>query len=251
MEESRRVFKFEGEADEYFHLWMARTEAALQDKEAWSVVETDVFGTSSETNTLSENSKKTIAKARAVIMQGLGDNPLRLCLQERGNPDSMWKLLKDRYDVVNVATKVQLHYQLARLSYSNQTMSIYIDQFQTIFNKQAGIGSLLDEDTKVATLLASFGDNSESPYGQLVTALQTGENSVSWNTATARLLQEFHEKSMSATTVGDRNGGSSMALNTRQRKRFYTAIFENTAKWKKKIERRRCFECKEVGHIAR
>ena len=56
MGESRRVLKFEGEADEDFHLWMARTEAALQEKEARSVVETDVVGTSSETNTLGENS---------------------------------------------------------------------------------------------------------------------------------------------------------------------------------------------------
>ena len=148
-------------------------------------------------------------------------------------------------------SKVQLHYQLARLPYSNQTMSIYIDQFQTIFHKLADISSLVDDDAKVSTLLASFGDKSKSPYGQLVTALQTGENSVSWNTPTARLLQEFHEKSMSATTVGDRNGGSSMALDTRQRKKLYTAIFENKTKGKKKIEMRRCFECQEVGHIAR
>lgn len=117
MEESRRVFKFEGEPDEDFHLWMARTEAALQDKEVWNVVEADVIGNADADVPLSDEIQKNVAKARAVIMQGLGDNPLRLCLNDRENPHAMWNLLKDRYAVVNVATKVQLHYQLARLSY--------------------------------------------------------------------------------------------------------------------------------------
>ena len=158
MEQSRRIFKFEGEPDENFHLWMARTEAALQAKKAWNVVENDIVGTADASILLIEEVKKNVAKSRAVIMQGLGDNPLRLFLQERENPHIMWNILKERYAVVNVATKVQLHYQLDRLNYSNQTMSVYIDQFQTIFNKMAAVGSTVDDDTKVATLLASFGD---------------------------------------------------------------------------------------------
>ena len=219
MEQSRRIFKFEGEPDEDFHLWMARTEAALQDKEVWNVVENDVVGTADASTPLSEEVKKNVAKSRAVIMQGLGDNPLRLCLQERENPHVMWNLLEERYVVVNVATKVQIHYQLARLSHSNQTMSVYFDQFQTIFNKMAGVGSTVDNDTNVATRLAPFGDKSKSLYGKLVTALQTNGTVVSWNTATARLLQEFNEKTMSSSPLGGSGTGGSMALNTRFRKK--------------------------------
>ena len=98
--------------------------------------------------------------------------------------------MKERYAVVNVDTKVQLQYQMARLGYSNQSMSGFIDQFQTIFNKLAAIRSPVDDDTKVATVLASFGDKSKFPYGQLLTALQATDSLISWNMTTAKLLQE-------------------------------------------------------------
>lgn len=130
-------------------------------------------------------------------------------------------------------------------------MSVYIDLFQTIFNKLAGIGSTVDDDTKVATLLASFGDKSKSPYGQLVTALQTTGTAVSWNTATARLLQEFNEKSINGSLGGGSGAGGSMALNTRHRKKYFGPKKEYPPKWKKKVEKRRCFECRQLGHIAR
>ena len=44
MEESRRIFKLEGEPEEDFNLWIARAEAALQDKDAWDVVKSDMVG---------------------------------------------------------------------------------------------------------------------------------------------------------------------------------------------------------------
>ena len=251
MEESRRIFKFEGEPQEDFNLWMARTEAALQDKDAWDVVENDVVGNATQTGEFSDEEKKTVAKASAVIMQGLGDNPLRLCLQERENPHAMWNLLKERYAVVNVATKVQLQYQMARLCYNNQAMSAYIDQFQTIFNKLAAIGSPVDDDTKVATLLASFGDKSKSPYGQLVTALQATDTAVSWNATTARLLQEYYERSLTATHPQGRDTEPTMALNVRHRKKHFQGKGEHPKPWKKRGEKRRCYECKEIGHLAR
>ena len=251
MEESRRIFKFEGEPEEDFNLWMARTEAALQDKGAWDVVESDTVGNATVGNPLSDEVTKTVAKARAVIMQGLGDSPIRLCLQNKDNPHAMWKLLKERYAVVNVATKVQLQYQMARLGYSNQSMSVYIDQFQTIFNKLAAIGSPVNDDTKVATLLASFGDKTKSPYGQLVTALQATDSVISWNMTTARLLQEYSEISLSTVQPMSSGAESSMALNVRHGKKYPYSKADHPKQWKKRVEKRRCFNCKEIGHIAR
>ena len=142
---------------------MAATSAALQDKDEWYVVESDMV---TQGGDLSGEKKKTVAKARAVVMQGLDDSPSCICLQEKRNPHAMWNQLNERYVVVNVATNVQLQYQIAGLSYNNQTMSVYIDQFQTLFKTLAAIGSAVDDDTKVATLLAPFGDKWKSPYGQ-------------------------------------------------------------------------------------
>lgn len=52
--------------------------------------------------------KLSIAKARAVIIQGLGDKPLRLCYREKENRFKMWERLRNRYDMCNIVTRVQL-----------------------------------------------------------------------------------------------------------------------------------------------
>ena len=43
MEENKRVYKFEGDLTEYFHVWAARTEAALEAKDLMFVVTTDII----------------------------------------------------------------------------------------------------------------------------------------------------------------------------------------------------------------
>ena len=68
MEDKLKIYKFDGESGEYVQLWGARTEAVLEDKEAWSVVAEDVVGNAPEP--FYEVTSKAIAKARATIMQG-------------------------------------------------------------------------------------------------------------------------------------------------------------------------------------
>ena len=67
---------------------------------------TDVVGNLTE-NLSSETAQK-VAKARSLIMQGLGNQPLRLCLGTKDNPFRMWEIIQQRYALVNVATRVQL-----------------------------------------------------------------------------------------------------------------------------------------------
>ena len=74
MEDSKRVHKFFGRSGEDYHLWSARTEAALEAKGVLHVVVSDVF----VSGDLAEDTVKAIATARAVLIQGLGDRPLRL-----------------------------------------------------------------------------------------------------------------------------------------------------------------------------
>lgn len=69
-----------------------------------------------------------LAKARALIMQGLDAKPLRMCIPEKDNPFEMWKRLHDRYAVSNVATRVQLQMKLNRLRYTDQIMTDFVDQ---------------------------------------------------------------------------------------------------------------------------
>ena len=169
MEYNCKIYNFDGELGEDFQLWSARAEAVLEDKQAWSPFAEVVVGNAPEP--FGEDISKATAKSKATIMQGLGDNPLRVCLHERNNPYRMLKILNDRYVVVNVALTVQVQYQLSWLVYGNQKMTSFVDQFQTIFNRLAGINSAIPQDMQVANLLAISGDKSKLPFGHVVEAL--------------------------------------------------------------------------------
>lgn len=75
MEDNKKVYKFYGKPGEDYHLWCARTDAALAGKDALDVVISDVLN---QTGELSDEFRKKIATARAIVIQGLGDRPLRL-----------------------------------------------------------------------------------------------------------------------------------------------------------------------------
>lgn len=95
---------------------------------------------------LSEDQKKDIAVARAVLIQGMGDRTLRLCMSAKEDPFSMWLRLRERYAVSNIATKVQLQSKLSRRNYSGQPIQDYIDAFEEIFNCLSAMDSDVSED---------------------------------------------------------------------------------------------------------
>ena len=80
-----------------------------------------------------------VAKARALIMQGLDVKPLRMCLSEKDNPFEIWKSLCEMYAVSNICTQVQLQMKLNRLRYKDQIMSDFVDQYAEIFNRVGGM----------------------------------------------------------------------------------------------------------------
>ena len=178
MEDSKRFFKFAGKPGEDFEVWATRTEAALQAREVYSVVESDVVGNAEDD--LDPDTLVTIAKARALIMQGLEEKPLRACMSEKQNPYRMWKCLRERYAVANVSTQVQLQMKLNRFRYSEQSMSDFIDGFEEVFNRLEGMNSPYPEQMQVALFLSSFGEKSKSPYGPVVAALQTSPQTLTW-----------------------------------------------------------------------
>ena len=120
---------------------------------------------------MTDEQKLAVTKARAMLIQGLGDKPLRLCPSERENPEKMWTRLRDRYAISNLVTRVQLHTKLSRFSYSGQPMVDYIDDFEEVFNHLSALESPVSEPMQVGMVLASFGDKSKSAYGQVVASL--------------------------------------------------------------------------------
>ena len=78
------------------------------------------------------------------------------------------------------------------MTYEGQSRPDFVDTFEEIFNRLAVEGEI-SQEMQIAMLLASFGDKTKSPYGHIVASLQSVQESLSWETVTARLLQEYEE----------------------------------------------------------
>lgn len=62
--------------------------------------------------------------------------------------------LKERYAVSNVVTRVQLFSRINRLRYDGQIMADYVDAFEELYNRLEGMNCTIEENVRVATLLA-------------------------------------------------------------------------------------------------
>ena len=251
MEDSKRIYKFYGKPREDFSLWCARPEAALAAKEVLLMVESDVFA---DGDAIDESVMRQVATARAILIQGLGDRPLRLCLTAKDNPFKMWARLKDRYAVSNIATRVQLQTRLSRVNYKGQSMQDYDDLFEEIFNRLAAMKSEIAEDLQVAMLLPSFGDKKQSAFGHTIASLQTLQEKRDWETATAMWLQEHDDQLLRSGTTGKLNeSGDSASALAASGLQHYRGKRQN--RWKKrstyKQGKRRCHACGKPGHISR
>ena len=94
----------------------------------------------------------------------------------------MYTKLRERYTTKSPASLVQLQTQLHRMNYtSSKTMSEYVDDMEDLFGKLEAMDSPIQDSLQVAMLLSSFGNVDESPYGPVVSALQTlSDESLTW-----------------------------------------------------------------------
>lgn len=203
---------------------------------------TDVIGDG--TTEMKREEKLAVAKARATIIQGLGEKPLRLCMGEKGNHFKMWQRISERYAVANIVTKVKLQTKLARTNYTGQRMAEFVDSFEKKILLLAAINSPIAEDLQVAMLLASFADKKTSPFGHATVALLSFDKEFSWENASPTLLQEYDEKVWLASQPKQM-----------KKKSPTSALFANNQRQKgkgwKRLERRRCFGCGKKGHLVK
>lgn len=243
MEASKRIHTFFGRDCEDVLLWSVRTQASLEDKECIESIQRDLVG-DVEISSLPMETRSNFAKRRAILIQGPGDRPLRACLSDKDNPYRMWYKLNERYAVANNATRVQLQAKLTRLRYNGQTIGDFISDFETAFNRLAGIYVPVEEGSQVAMFLAAFGDKTKSEYGQIITTIQGSQQSLTWESVTAKLLQEYEEKnlgkSVSVKTGSATKYGRALNMNGRYNKPQY-----------KRLERRKCYVCGKRGHLAK
>lgn len=67
-------------------------------------------------------------------------------------------------------------------------------RIKDIFISIQGIDHTSPKKIQVAMLLASFGENGKSPYGHILSALQSAKQNLSWESVTTRLLHGYEKK---------------------------------------------------------
>lgn len=236
----RFIEKFHGKAGEDFNLWAARAEAALNAKDVGDMLSFDALAS----DDVDDDTRKSCATACAVLIQGLGDKPLRLCLPEKSNPYRMWNKLQERYAVSNTATRVQLQARLARMMYINQPMGDYVDGFEEVYNRLDGMQSTISDEMQIAMFLASFGDLNKSSFGYIISSLQVMQENLSWETVTARLLQAYDDSLFQSGKSKKPTGDDHTALVVRKN-------WQRKGTGNKFVERRKCYQCHQKGHLAR
>ena len=114
---SRRLNKFHARRGEYFNLWSLRFEALLESKDLLGVVSTDPLSDTTFAD-LDSDIRTELLKAKSLLVQSLGDKPLRKVASERKNVSRMYQKLNERYDTQITATRVQLQTELYQKSFS-------------------------------------------------------------------------------------------------------------------------------------
>ncbi|CAN8068203.1 unnamed protein product [Agarophyton chilense] len=192
---SKKIPRYNARHGEDFTLWTMGFEALLESKELLKIVRRNSLGEDVSQPVPIDLALK-ISKARIYLVQCLGDKPLRTIATERKNPYTIYQKFRERYATVNAATRVQLQTKVHNMKYvPGKTMSEFVDEFESFFNRLKGMCSPVEDSMQVAILLSSFGNMDETVYGAVISALQSMPDAeLTWERATARLLQEFESQ---------------------------------------------------------
>lgn len=235
--EGRRLPMFKGKAEEDFQLWSIRVMATLEGKDLADVVTgNEVMPVPGEGEDDPDEEDVTAyvqkqKKARALIVNALGDSPLR-AIQSCITPDEMWKKLIERYASSATSNKISVMTSLMNSRYDGKNeIAEHISQMESMFNRLRAMGSSVEENMKVAILLVSVGGQTD--LKSTISAIKTMDTErVTWDYVTGRLVEE--ERSQRIV-----EGDSMDIVNTK------------LALISKKKKKQKCYNCGKLGHYAK
>lgn len=146
------------------------TETFLRAKGVFKIFQEDIFGTTTET--LRDELQNKVVEAHQVTIRGVCDKPLRTCIMKNRDPYRMWKPMSERYAVLNVAPRVNLLSRLNRLKFSGEVITYFIDAIGWTYNLLETMQRVVEENVRVAILLAFLKDKDRSLYTNILIALQ-------------------------------------------------------------------------------
>ena len=200
--------RFHGRRGEDYALWRHRLRAICRIKGVWNVVNTGMAPSESTQSTndgdprVSAEAPKINARvlakremASGIIISALGNAPLRVVIDIDDDPARMMQLLDARYASNRTVSRIAVQTQLFRMSYTDQDMSTYIDQYTSLFSQLERMGKdvAIPEVQKAPMLLASIDPN--CPLESTAAALRTKDvTELTWEFVATTLIDEYNAR---------------------------------------------------------
>lgn len=177
--------------------------------------------TSSQTAPHNFRHAAKLEMAFGIIISSLEDAPLRVVFEVEDDPAHMFQLLYARYASSRTVSRVAVQTHLSRMSYKNQNMSSYVDQYSALFAqvKRMGKDATIPESHYAPMLLACI-----NPSGFLestAAAVRTKDPTIlTWEFVTIRLIDEYNAKKMlgSSPALGLHGSGGSSGEKNKSRR---------------------------------
>ena len=231
-----RVEKFRGERGEDFELWAMRLMATLEGRDFAGVVNGEELAPEDVSSSEYAAYVTKVRKARAIIVNALGDKPLR-AVQLCTLPKEMWAKLVERYAGKTVANQISVLTALMNLKAEKGTdMGDHVSSIESLVNRLASMGMEIAEPMQVAILLVSLSNLNE--YNGTVSSIKTMDpKSSTWANVSMRIIEEQKQ-----SKVGEEN-----------EKESYSKAILATKRNQSRATRKdvMCWECNRKGHMAR
>lgn len=229
-----RITKFKGNDGEDFELWSLRLNAVLEGKDLAEVLTEEAREEAQEFH--DEIRKKKIRKARAIIINALGDKPLRV-VQTATGPKDMMEKLSERYAASTTANKIAVLTSLIHTRYDREkNMGEYLSEMESMFNKLAAMKLPIAPELQVAILLVSM--TAEESLSGTVSAIKTmDESRATWEYVSGRLIEEVRSQKLAENSDGLGTIAAAALIPRGPRGLHKSQI--------------RCYRCNRKGHIAR
>jgi gag-polypeptide of LTR copia-type len=130
------------------------------------------------------------AKISALIVNSLGDKPLRTIQTVAKDPVEAWKKLEARY--ASKTTSYKLYQVMSAHSMKvarKRSMADHVGELETLFSRLNNTGATIDDKMQVAILLMSLEGHSEDEVN--IAAIRTrSDDNTTWELVATRLMDE-------------------------------------------------------------
>ena len=177
-----------------------------------------------------------------LICLSLGDLPARQIKNARTS-NEVWKKLNTLYESKNTTNKLILKKCLTNMRMKdNETMTEYLDKFRTATEELEAIGSPMEEEDLISTLLNSL----PSSYDNLIISLESRGDEITLDFVHARLLQEELRREKRGEE------GETLFISKTENKKEEANLTKSGKKLlsKEELSKVTCYYCNKKGHFA-